>query len=231
MDRKTEQAYKRKCFQGRGVLARWLDRAFFSGLSGVCLYIWKGSALFSCLLAGAVLLLLLVWEGRRWGRFRQKLWRDAAMELKREAWMEQEAARIRREGGVILFPTPEEDALTGACLCYDPGARFHCFGEPRENLIEKTRTMGCVLVFHPWQEGPEPDREQVIERLRRDAPRRDHRLWRSLLRLPGNRYLLTGMALILLSMVLRRALYWRLLGSLCLLIGAIRRALRLPLQP
>jgi hypothetical protein len=32
--------------------------------------------------------------------------------------------------------------------------------------------------------------------------------------------------MLLLSMVLRRALYWRLLGSLCLLLGALRRGMR-----
>ena len=73
-------------------------------------------------------------------------------------------------------------------------------------------------------------REQMIERLKRDAPKRDRKLWHTLLHLPGNRYLLTGCALLLLSMVLRRALYWRLLGSLCLFIGAVRRAVHMPLK-
>ena len=62
-----------------------------------------------------------------------------------------------------------------------------------------------------------PTRTQVEERLRQKAPKRTPRLWGRLLRLPGNRYLMTGGLLLFLSMVLRKALYWRLLGSVCLL--------------
>ena len=116
--------------------------------------------------------------------------------------------------------------MTGLCLRQGEGTAFHTFGEVREELIVQAKTLGCTVSFHPWQEGSEPSQEQVLERLKRDAPKRTGNLWRTLLHLPGNRYLLAGCAVLLLSMVLRRALYWRLLGSLCLLLGALRRGMR-----
>lgn len=222
-----ERAYKRRCFQDRGALARWVDRAFFSALGGGCLYIACGSLCLSAILALGLLSLFVLWDGKRWRRCKTQLWQDAARQLRREAWLREEAARIRKTGGTILYPAPDRDGLIGCCLKEGPGAAFHCFGEAQEPLIIQAQALGCSLIFHPWGEGEEPTMMQVEERLRRDAPKRDARLWRQLLRLPGNRYLLAGTALLLLSLVLKRALYWRLLGSLCLLIGALRRSLRL----
>ena len=227
MDRSMERAYKRKCFQGRGWLARWLDKVFFSALCGICLFILCGSRLLSLLLIAGVLLLLCLLDRKRWNRFRHKLWQDAAHRLKREDWIKQEAEDIRRSGGTILFPTPDRDTFMGACLRFGPGTAFHSFGEPVEELRTEAVAFGCAMSFHPWGEGGEPSRERILERLRQDAPLRDHRLWRKLLHLPGNRYLLTGCLLLLLSVFLRKALYWRLLGSLCLLIGTFRRTFRM----
>ena len=224
MDRSTERVYKRKCFQGRGWTARWLDRVFFALLCGVCLYISVGRFFLSLLLAAAVLLLLTFLDMRRWDKFRQKLWQDAADRLRRETWLRKEAERIRQAGGIVLFPTPDRDALLGFCFRYGLDTVFHGFGEGREDLITEAAAYGCTLVFHPWGKGEAPSREQVTERLRQEAPKGGKRLWRMLLNLPGNRYLLTGGLLLLLSVFFRRALYWRLLGSLCLLIGAFRRS-------
>ena len=225
MDRKTERAYKRKCFQGRGTVARWVDRVFFALLGGVCLHIVCRNLVLSCLLSVGLLALSLLWEKKRWVRFQHDLWQRTARALRREAWLREEAARIREEGGVILYPVPEREALTGLCLCLGEGTAFHCFGDPKEKLLDRAKALGCTLAFHPWQEGQEPSREQVLERLKQNAPKRDRKLWRTLWQLPGNRYLLTGGVLLLLSLFLRRALYWRLLGSLCLMLGALRRAL------
>lgn len=225
MDRKTEQAYKRSCFQGRGMAARWLDRAFFALLGGVCLYLARWKLMPSVLLSLGLLGLFLLWDGRRWTKYQRDLWRTAKKALRREAWLREEAARIRQAGGTVLYPTPDGEGLTGHCLRLGEGAALHCFGAPGEELVKQAEVLGCTLVFHPWQEGSEPSREQVVERLRRDAPKRELRLWRGLPQLPGGRYLLVGCVLLVLSMVLRRALYWRLLGSLCLFLGAIRRAL------
>ena len=133
------------------MVARSLDMAFFSLLGGACLYVLIRNLVYSTLLSAGLLLFYILWDRRRWHRYRQ-----------------------------------------------------------------------CI-----WQEGPEPRRERVVERLRRNAPKRDGALWKRLLDLPGNRYLLTGVLLLLLSIILRRALYWRILGSLCLLIGAIRRSVTL----
>ena len=104
---------------------------------------------------------------------------------------------------------------------------YHCFGERKEDLIDHAKEMGCELIFHPWQEGAKPSREQVLERLRQNALKREHKKWRMLLQLPDNRYLVAGGVLLLLSLFLRRALYWRLLGSLCLTVGALRRVLHM----
>ena len=82
------------------------------------------------------------------------------------------------------------------------------------------------MSFHPWGRGEEPNRDEVNERIIRDAPKGRLKLWQRLLELSGNRYILAGCLLLLLSMGLRKALYWRLLGSLCLMIGALRRAFR-----
>lgn len=207
--------------------ARWLDRVFFALLGGVCLHIACRNLILSCLLSAGLLAFSLLWEKKRWERFQNNLWQRTAQTLGREAWLKGEAARIREAGGVILYPVPDGETLIGLCLRYGEGTAFHCFGEGKGDgdLTDRAKAMGCTLSFHPWQEGPEPSREQMIERLRRDAPHRDHRLWRSLLHLPGNRYLLTGGVLLLLSVVLRRALYWRLLGSLCMMLGALRRLL------
>ena len=209
------------------MVARWLDRAFFALLGGGCLYLLSRYALLSCLLTMALLAVFLLWDRRRWCRYRDRLWRDAVQSLRREDWVRQAAERIRQGGGAIVYPMPDRDVLTGLCLRLGPGTVLHCFGEPIEDVREQAQALGCAAVFHPWGEGATPSREQVTERLRRDAPRRDNKLWRQLLHLPGNRYLLTGCGLLLLSMFLRRSLYWRLLGSLCLMIGAIRRALRM----
>ena len=205
-------------------MARWLDRVFFALLCGVCLYISVGRFFLSVLLAAAVLLLLTFLDMRRWDKFRQKLWQDAADRLRRETWLRKEAERIRQAGGIVLFPTPDRDALLGLCFRYGPDTVFHGFGEGREDLITEAAAYGCTLVFHPWGKGEAPSREQVIERLRQEAPKGGKRLWRMLLNLPGNRYLLTGGLLLLLSVFFRHAFYWQLLGSLCLLIGAFRRS-------
>ena len=227
MDTRIVHAYKQQCFQGRGIVALWSDRTFFSALTGVCLYIWRRRLIASLLLFAAVFALLTVWDMRRWSRFKRNLLRNAVDRLKREDWMDREAERIRQKGGVTLFPTPDTDSMTGCCLRLGRGTSFHCFGEVKTELIAGAAAYGCTVTFHPWGEGAGPSREQVIQRLERDAPKRDTKLLRRLLSLPGSRYLVTGCMLLLLSIVLRHALYWRLLGSLCLLIGAVRRSVRL----
>lgn len=221
-----ERAYKRICFHGRGIVARWLDRGFFAAVCGVCLYILEGKAVLSLLLFGAAALLFLLWDMRRWDRFKRKLWRSASDQLRREAWLDQEAERIRRAGGVVVYPSPDADSFLGLCLRMGPGASFHCFGDPQEKLTEAASAVGCSISFHPWGAGEAPSRAQVEARLERDAPKKTGNVWRSLLALPANRYLLVGFLLLALSMLLRHALYWRLLGSLCLMIGAARRSFR-----
>lgn len=227
MDRMTERAYKRKCFQGRGMVARSLDMAFFSLLGGACLYVLIRNLVYSTLLSAGLLLFFILWDRRRWHRYRQCIWQEVARSLRREAWLQQEAERIRGEGGVIIYPTPDRERMIGLCLNLGKDTVFHSFGDTNNDLLAAAEAYGCSITFHSWQEGPEPSREQVMERLRRNAPKRDGALWKKLLDLPGNRYLLTGAFLLLLSIVLRRALYWRVLGSLCLLIGAIRRSVTL----
>ena len=224
MDRRIEQAYKRNCFQGRGAVARWVDRGFFSALCGVGSYGLWGEKVTSLLLASASVLLFTLWDMLRWQKFRQKLWRREADQLKRESWLRQEAEAIRRQGGVILFPTPDRDTLQGLCLGRGQGASFHCFGAARDDLVAQAQALGCTVWFHPWGNGAEPSREQVQERLVRDAPKRKAKPWRHLLTLPGGRYYMAGLLLLILSVFLKRALYWRLMGSVCLLIGAFRRA-------
>lgn len=227
MDRTTARAYKRKCFQGRGIVARWLDRVFFSALGGVCLYILLRNLILSLLLGGAFLLLLVLWDRRRWARFRHRLWQRTVDQLWREDWLRQEAGRIRGSGGVLLYPVPDLDTLTGLCLRLGEGTAFHCVGDVKDSLIAAAQALGCSLTFHPWGQGEEPSREQVVERLVCDAPKRYALPWQKLLHLPGNRYLVTGLLLLLLSMILRRALYWRMLGTLCLVIGTVRRSFHL----
>ena len=228
MNGRVERAYKRICFQGRGAVARWTDRAFFALLGGVCLYLLCRNVALSCVFSAALLGVFLLWESRRWTKYKRDLWQKTVRALKREDWLRQEGIRIRQAGGTILYPTPDAGAMLGFCLRFGAGTAFHCFGDAKIELIAQAKSMGCSVAFHPWQEGVEPSRERVLERLERDAPKRERKLWQSLRRLPGSRYLLTGCALLGLSMVLRRALYWRLLGSLCLMIGAIRRALHMP---
>ena len=225
-----ERAYKRICFQGRGIITRWTDRVFFSLLGGVCLYIPCRNLTMSTMLFLAMLTFFLLWENRRWTKYKRDLWQKTVNTMKREAWLRQEATRIRQEGGEVLYPTPDAEVLLGFCLRFGAGTSFHCFGEPERDLIRIAEHYGCTLSIHPWQEGEETSPEQVLERLRRDAPKRDRKLLRALLHLPGSRYVLTGCVLLFLSMVLRRALYWRLLGSLCLVIGAIRRAFHVPIK-
>ena len=227
MDKMTERAYKRTCFQGRGSVARWLDRAFFALLGGVCLYLLCPLLWLSCLLSLALLTFFLVWDRRRWARYRDRLWQDAVQALRREDWLRNRAEDIRQAGGIILYPTPDQDALTGFCLRLGAGAAFHCFGETDEALAAQAQALGGTIVFHPWGQGRLPSREEVEARLRRNAPMRERKLWQMLLHLSYDRYLLTGCVLLMLSILLRRALYWRLLGSLCLMIGAIRRAFRM----
>ena len=225
MNDKMIQAYKRICFHGRGIVARLTDRAFFSLLGGVCFFLLFGDRLLSVSFMAALLVTFLLWGHRRWMKYKHSIWQKTVKTLKQEDWLRQEAERIRQEGGKVLYPVPDAEALLDHCLRSGEGTTFHCFGEEKGELIALVESCGCTLSFHPWQEGSEPSREQVIERLRRDAPKRDRRIWHALLHLPGNRYLLTGCVLLLLSMALRHALYWRLLGSLCLCMGAIRRAL------
>lgn len=227
MDRMTERAYKRECFQGRGMVARSLDMAFFSLLGGACLYILKRNLVFSAVVSAVLLLLFVLWDRKRWDNYIHRIWKDAVKALRREAWLQQEAERIRGEGGVIIYPKPDTERMIDLCLNLGKDTVFHSFGDTNNDLLAAAEAYGCSITFHSWQEGPEPSREQVMERLRRNAPKRDGALWKRLLDLPGNRYLLTGAFLLLLSIVLRRALYWRVLGSLCLLIGAIRRSVTL----
>ncbi len=223
MDKATEWAYKRKCFQGRGAWARWLDITFSSALGGVCLYILRGNLTLSVFFSAGLLLLFVVWDRRRWIKYQQKIRREASKAIQRESWMKQEAERIRQAGGLILYPTPDMEKMTGLCLNMKQGMVFHFFGDADEDITTVATKFGCSITFHPWGEGPEPDREQVEERLNRNILRRDGVKWRKVLYLSGNRYLLTGAVLLLISVFLRRALYWRLLGSLCLLMGALRR--------
>ena len=224
MDGLVTRAYKRTCFQGRGALARWLDRAFFSALGGLCLLIYCKLA-WLALLFGLFLLALGCFIGkRRWETYRERLYRQAAQALRREAWMKEAGERIRVQGGVILYPTPDRETLKGACLLRGGGTNFHCFGNPDQALTEETEKLGCSLTFHPWGEGREPTPDEVETRLKLQAPQPRRGLWKTAVTLPGSRYYLAGGVLLLLSMVLRRALYWRLLGSLCLILGTGRRA-------
>ena len=221
-----ERAYKQKCFRGRGMAARWLDRVFFSALGAISLLICTGKLFLSTLLFAAALAMLTLWDLRRWRTFRQQVWRNTADELRRESWLKQEAMTIGQTGGTILYPTPDADTLIGHCLQQGRGSSFHCFGAPQNDLIAAAAAWGCVLSFHPWGRGEEPNRDEVNERIIRDAPKGRPKLWQRLLELSGNRYILAGCLLLLLSMGLRKALYWRLLGSLCLMIGALRQAFR-----
>lgn len=222
MDTSTKRAYKRSCFQGRGLFARWMDHAFFSILGGVCLFILTKSMVLSVVLLLATVLFLALWDRRRWCRFERQLWHQAVKTIRREIWLKREAELIRQAGGIVLYPTPDKDELIGLCLRMGQGTEFHCFGEPQPDLSSLCSSLGCRVSFHPWGEGEAPERKQVIERLKNEAPKHDKGQWRDLLRLPGNRYLMTGCLLLLFSVWLRRALYWRLLGSLCLLIGGLR---------
>jgi len=222
MDRTVEHAYKRACFQGRSVLARWLDRVFFSVLGALSLFILSREKILSGALLFVLLILFVLWDKKRWNIFKKRLWQCTAESMKREEWLQAEAERIRKEGGTVLYPTPNREELMGLCLRLGEGTAFHGFGAPQTNLIAQAAALGCSLAFHPWGKGAEPSRELVLERIRRDAPKGERLAWRRLIRLPASRYLLTGCLLLLLSICLRRALYWRLLGSLCLLIGGVR---------
>ena len=220
------QAYKRICFHGRGMAARWLDRTFFGLLGGVSLYLLFRHLPLSVLLCVALWIAFCLLDHRRWLRYRHELCQKTATALKREDWLRREAQAIRQGGGIVLYPTPKTDELTGFCLRYGQGTAFHCFGEPKDDLTALVETFGCTVSFHSWQEGTEPSREQVLKRLRRDVPKGKGRLLPLLWHLPGNRYLLTGFVLLLLSLFLRRAIYWRLLGSFCLMFGAVLRSFR-----
>ena len=169
MDRVTEQAYKRRCFQGRGLVARSLDMAFFSLLGGACLYVLKRNLGFSILLSGMLLLVFVLWERKRWDRYKQCILQEATKALRREAWLQQEGESIRGKGGVILYPTPDRKDMIGFCLRLGQGTAYHCFGDTNEELLAVAEAFECSIAFHPWQEGPEPSRAQVIERLRREV--------------------------------------------------------------
>lgn len=227
MDKTTERAYKRKCFRGRGRAVCILDRAFFSALGGLSLYILTGQRLLALFLFTAALVLFTLWDRNKWRRFRQKLWLDTAQQLKRENWLKHTAEEIRQGGGILLYPTPNGDAFTGLCLRHGQGTAFHCVGNPDEDLKERALWAGCTATFHPWMEGEAPKAEQVENRLIQTAPKRIAGIWGALLRLSGSRYLLTGFVLLVLSMFLRRALCWRMIGTLCLFIGSVKQAIHL----
>ena len=218
------RVYKRICFQGRGTLARWLDRIFFSALAGICLLVLRGGIVPACTVFLATLALFVLWDRKRWNDYWRTTFKKAVRDLKREDWLRREAERIRGEGGTILYPEPSREELTGHCLRMGSGTTFHCFGEPQQELIDLASAFSCGISFHPWQEGTEPSREQVMDRLRCDAPKRKRRIWCALLELPGSRYLMAGSVLLIASIFLRRSIYWRCLGMVCLLIGAIKRA-------
>lgn len=204
--------------------ARWLDIAFFSALGGMCLYIAGNSFTLAACLSLAMVLLQVLLDQKRWGKYQRQLWQKAKDRLKRENWLRREGEHLRNAGGIILYPTPDEDRLMGMCLRWGPGTKFHCFGEERKVLADLASSMGCTVTFHVWDHGGEPSPEQVAERIRLDAPIRRHQLMPRLRRLPFDRYLLTGSLLLILSIFLKRAFYWRLLGSMCLMIGAFRRS-------
>ena len=230
MDKRTERAYKRKCFLGRGALARWMDTAFSSLFGGACLYILRGNKMLSAFLSAGLLLFFVLWDRRRWIKYKQKLWLEASRALKRESWLKQEAERIRQAGGVIIYPTPDSKEMIGHCLRMGQGISFHCIGDERKELILAVSKLGSAITFHPWEEGSDPDREQIVEKLKSNMPKRNVLLWKDLLQVSGNRYMLAGASLLIISMFLRHALYWRLLGSLCLLIGAIRHSIQMVTQ-
>ena len=117
--------------------------------------------------------------------------------------------------------------MIGHCLRMGQGISFHCIGDERKELILAVSKLGSVITFHPWEEGSDPDREQIVEKLKSNMPKRNDLLWKDLLQMSGNRYMLAGASLLIISMFLRHALYWRLLGSLCLLIGAIRHSIQM----
>ena len=217
------RAYKRICFHGRGILARWLDRVFFSALAGTCLFILQGRFFPACTVFLTALTLFVIWDRKHWNDFWRETWQKAVRDLKREDWLRQEAKRIRECEGVILYPTPNREELTGYCLRTGKGTAFHCFGEPQQELIDLVSSLGCSIFFHPWQEGMEPSREKVMERLHRDAPQRKRRIWCALLQVSGSRYLLAGSLLLMASVFLRHAIYWRCMGTVCLMIGAVKR--------
>lgn len=225
MRKKIILAQKRICFQGRGTIARVLDRTFFAVLGGLCLYIGCGTWWLSALMSISIYLLLFALAKRRWDSYLKSLWNSMKTQLRQENWMEEEAARIRASGETILYPKPDAEKLTGYCLNAPKGTRFHCFEAESTTLAQIAENYGCVLLFHPRREGETPTDDQIESHIEAKTPTgRKHTIIR-ILSQTESRYYIAGVVLLGLSMVLRRAVYWRILASLCFFVGTIKRML------
>ena len=104
---------KRICFQGRGAIARALDRVFFAILSGLCLYIACGKLWLSVLMSASILLLQVALAKKRWTSYVRTLRKNTEKQLRQENWMEEEAVKIHAGGERILYPEPNGEELTG----------------------------------------------------------------------------------------------------------------------
>ena len=217
---------KKICFQGRGTVARALDRVFFAILSGLCLYIACGIWWLSALMSVSILLLQVALAKKRWTSYVRTMRKSTEKQLRQENWMIEEAAKIRAGGERILYPEPNGEELTGFCLNVSKGTRFHCFETENKALEQIAKDYGCVLVFHPKREGETPTDLQIENRIEMETPVRQKHTITRLLAQAESRYYTTGAVLLALSMVLRRAIYWRILASLCFGIGTIKRVIR-----
>ncbi len=226
MDKKIARAQKRKCFHGRGALARWTDRLFFAGLGGLCLYIVLKNWWLSITSAVCLLSIQMIWAKHRWESYQKDLRKKTSVALRKENWLKEEAVKIRSCGETILFPLPGKEQLSANCLNADKGTRFHCFGDEDKRLCEYAKSYGCILVFHPWGMGKVPTNEDIENRIAEVSDGSKNALHR-IISQTYNRYFLTGACLLLFSITLRHAVYWRLLASLCFIIGAVKRLVRI----
>ncbi len=223
MERIIERAYKRDCFQGRGIVGRWTDWLFFSCLGGLLLFIAFRILWLSAVFTACLLLVQLAWASHRWTVYYQTLKNDICASLRRENWLTEEAARIRADSEVVLFPLPGRDRLIESCLNAPKGTRFHCFGTADASLCKVAEDYGCTLVFHPWGMGKKPTEEAVEKRIVDGSNVRKGGRIGKLFSQTDIRYFITGGALLLLSLFMNHAIYWRLTASVCFFFGTIKR--------
>lgn len=222
MDANTKRYYQKQCFGGRSLFARTVDNVFLCCLIAGALFILGVKSPWPFLIGMVGFLIVAGIEKARWSWFEKRLFEKTAQTLQRESWMRQKAEELKQPNKYLAYPTPENEELIGLCLRLNQGVEIHSFGNEDKDKKNLANAWGHSMVFHAFMPEEKPSMEEIEKRIEKGVKKNRYSFRQVAKAIPINRFFVSGIVLLVLSIFLRRAMYWRLMGSLCLSIGVLR---------